>query len=121
MPKRSYYRPKVAPNRRRINWASPTPEDIAAGLSQEQRDALLTRWIDRKTRSLAEPVPGWREALVLQCRATKPVLLTSTGEKVREVLAAQGIETRSAIDPKGRGPEDESPVAKPCARKEGHD
>jgi hypothetical protein len=32
-------------------------------------------------------------------------------------LIAQGIETRSAIDAKRRGPEGESPVAKPCAQK----
>jgi len=44
----------------RINWQTPTPEDVAAGLSADQEAALLS---NQPMKSLFDVVPRWRGAL----------------------------------------------------------
>lgn len=78
---------------KREDWYAAPERDLAAGRESELRAAFMAGWLTGHHGN--EPVDAW------------PVYLKS--------LRAQGIEAQSATTV-GRGPEDESPVAKPCAR-----
>jgi hypothetical protein len=73
-----------------VNFEHPTPEDIAAGLSEEQCSAILEMRDDKPRRhsvSLQRPVPKWRPALME--RRNGRLMLTEMGSNVRVILAEQ--------------------------------
>lgn len=99
-----------------IDWNNPSAEDIAAGLSQEQCDALIEARPDnthgRNRVPLDKPVPGWREPLIILRGYGKRPILTALGLKVRAALLAQADRSAERQDGETRlGPKDESNIA----------